>query len=382
MDRSSIIACYKCEEEIADTEYDECDNCENVFHWQCMNVRKKDSTARVGSKCLRLYCPDCCDNTVKDKLKEITKLLYKLDLFNQKQKEDQAKKDDVMESFKCQLKAMELKLNALEVGDSKGQTNKKSSYANIVKEHKIKPAVIVKPKTKQANKKTHEEIANKIDKNTVKVCGTRNARDGGVVLRCEDRNDALQVKDVFNEKMGEDYDVILPKAKLPRLRITNVDPDIARENILMELKNYNDSLVQMNIKLVAVIGKKYNDNAYNDVIIEVDVTGYKQLIDMGKLKLPWRECKIIEHLYIVRCYSCCGFFHKSVDCTIKQKCHKCSGHHKFSDCKTKIECCINCKLANVQFHMKLDTKHSAWSKNCPVLKHHQMKLANKISYIE
>lgn len=180
--------------------------------------------------------------------------------------------------------------------------------------------------------------------------------------------------------MGDDYEVVIPEVKWPRLRITKVDAEILKDDILKELKKYNSEMEEMNIKLIATIARKHNDYEYNDVIIEVDPSGYKLLREIGKLKLPWRECKILDHLYIVRCYKCCGFFHKSIECQIKQKCHKCSGPHKFSDCKSKVECCINCKLANVQYNMKLDTKHSAWSTKCSVLKRHQSKLANKIDY--
>lgn len=67
-------------------------------------VRKKtDVVTRSKSKCLRLYCHDCLENNV-NRLKEISGLLYKLDLFNQMQKEVQAKNEDAMASFARQKK--------------------------------------------------------------------------------------------------------------------------------------------------------------------------------------------------------------------------------------------------------------------------------------
>lgn len=369
--------CEKCG--VATKEYIECDSCDVLLCLDCSSARKLDMTSRKGSKCLRVLCPDCRENKY-DRLKEITKLLYKIDLFNQQQKETQAKNDDVMVSFSRQLKTLELKMNALETGEKNTKPTKQNSYANAVKQNIVKPAVIVKPKNKQESRKTREEICNKVDKSMVNVCGTRNARDGGVVLRCENAAETQKVKQLFDEKLGAEYEVVLPKAKCPRLRITNIDADIQKDDILTELKNHNSQMERMNMKLIAVIRKKHKDSEYNDIIIEVDGAGYKKLKELEKVKLPWRECKIFDHLYIIRCYKCCGFFHKSVDCKINQKCHKCSGPHKFSDCHSKKDCCINCKLANVQYNMKLDTNHSAWSANCPVLKRHQSKLANKIDY--
>lgn len=194
-------------------------------------------------------------------------------------------------------------------GDKK-ETSSQPSYANAVKKT-TKPAVVVKPKNKQASKKTRDEISEKVDKNMVNVCGVRDARDGSVVLRCDSAAETMKVKQLFDEKMSEQYDIVLPEVKCPRLRITNVDVDIQKDDILNELKSHNKQMERMKIKLIAVIARKYRDNEYNDVIIEVDADAYKKLKELQKLKLPWRECKVFDHLYIMRCFSCCGFFHKS-----------------------------------------------------------------------
>lgn len=132
------------------------------------------------------------------------------------------------------------------------------------------PAVIVKPKNKQASSKTREEISKKVDKNAVNVCGTRNARDGGVVLRCESTADRLKVKQLFDEKMGQQYEVMLAKSKWPRMRISNIDAEIPKDDILKELANHNSQLKEMNIKMIAVIGRKHNDYECNDIVVEVD----------------------------------------------------------------------------------------------------------------
>jgi hypothetical protein len=377
----SDMLCQKCATTITSREERvDCDSCEEPFCLPCMNARKLDVTTRDKSKCLRIYCPDCRENKI-DRWKEVSGLLYKLDLFNQNQVEKQAKNEDTMALFTRQLKTLETKMNALETKAKTNEPTKQTSYAGAVKQSNVKPAVVIKPKNKQqASKKTREEICNKVDKSLVNVCGTRNARKGGVVLRCESAGETEKVKQLFENKMGDEYDIVLPKVRLPRLRITNIDVDIPKDDILMELKKYNSQMEQMNLKLITVIGRKHHDNEYNDIIVEMNGNAYNKLKELGKLKLPWRECRIYSHLYLVRCYKCCGFFHKSDQCSINQKCHKCSGPHKYSECKSKTECCINCKITNVQYNMKLDTKHSAWSTHCPVLKRHQSKLANKLDY--
>lgn len=240
MDSIIGLTCHKCGVDGV-RDYGECDSCDGAFCLDCLEARKVDITSREKSKCLRLYCQDCCENKI-DRLKEISKLLYKLDFFNQQQKETQAKNDDVMQSFKRQLNTLESKMNALETGGKNSVPIKTKSYANAVKQNIMKPAVIVKPKNKQESKKTREEICNKVDKSMVNVCGTSNTRNGGIVLRCENADETDKVKKLFDEKLGDNYDVVLPKAKCPRLRITNVDADIQRDDILNEMKKHNSQM--------------------------------------------------------------------------------------------------------------------------------------------
>lgn len=200
------------------------------------------------------------------------------------------------------------------------------------------------------------------------------------MLRCENINETMKVKQLVVDKLGDDYDVILPKVKLPRLRISNIDPDIPKEDIISELKSHNPTVNNMNLRLVTVLACNYRGSIYNDIVVEVSGEEYKQLIEMKKLRLTWRECRIFEHLYVVRCFKCCGFQHKSNECQQSQKCGSCSGSHRYSECKSRRKCCVNCAAANDKQNMNFDTNHTAWNQNCPILKRHLSKLVNKIEY--
>lgn len=81
------LSCYICDKEIekeeeASIDYTECD-----FHYKCAGVNKKEKEARKASKCLRLFCKMCMEESegTIERLKEITKILYKLDFHNQQQ---------------------------------------------------------------------------------------------------------------------------------------------------------------------------------------------------------------------------------------------------------------------------------------------------------
>lgn len=287
-----------------------------------------------------------------------------------------------MSNVMAQLKALEVKVDKLESGTLTQMSNitHSATFANVLKRNTVKPTVVIKPKTNQQSKKTLEDISSNVDDSSLDVCGTRKIKGGGVVLRCNSTKDTMKVKQMVNDKLGDNYEVVLPKIKLPRLRITNIDPELEKESILDELKNHNQQLQYMEMRLVAVIGRKFKDNEFNDIVIEVNGTVHKQLMEMGKLRLPWRECKVLEHLHLIRCFKCCGFSHKSSVCNHSQKCSACAGPHKFANCKSKIKCCTDCKSSNEKFKTKLDTKHNALSKDCQILKRHLSNLANKIEY--
>lgn len=375
--------CYKCEEEVADgddIDYAECDGCDSLFHLKCCGVTKKEAKARKNSKCLKLYCPECFkakSEGTPAKLKEILGLLYKIDLCTQQQKTSIEQK--LPETIEHKLNALDKKINSVAVNADNSNSKVSPSCANVSK-RSVKPAVVIKPKTKQQSAKTFDDISKNVQKNEVKVCSTKKIRDGGVVLRCENPTETMKVKQVVTEKLGDNYEVVLPKIKCPRIRITNIDKEIANDSILDELKKHNSSIDQIDMQLVTVIPRKRNSAEWNEAVFEVKADAFKQLLEIGVLSLPWQECKIYEHLHINRCYKCCGFSHKSSICKHGQKCSRCAGSHKHSECKSSQLCCVNCKFANEKYNMNLETNHHAWNKECPVYKRRLSALANKIEY--
>lgn len=375
--------CFMCEHDIDEEEEDfaECDNCNVLFHLKCANITKKEVNARKNSKCLKLYCTDCFDkinNSTPEKLKEILALLYKMDCCLQEQKTS-----NLSSTIELKLNTLDKKIekfNSSNNDSNVNQFNSKTAYANIVKSGTVKPAIVIKPKTKQSCTKTFEEISEKIGKNDLKVCGTRNARDGGIILCCENSTETLKAKQIVNEKLGTSYDVLLPKINSPRIRITNIAPDIPNEQIVTELKKHNDQIINMDMRLVTVIPRKIRSIQTNEAVLEVDCESFNKLLELSILSLPWRECKVFEHLHVKRCYKCCGFFHKSTECSQSQNCSRCAGNHKHSDCKSKNLCCVNCKIANEKFKLNLDTKHHSWSTQCTIYQRRLSSVKNRIEY--
>lgn len=313
-------------------------------------------------------------------------MLYKLDAFNQQSKPQNVINSESIKTIKTKLDHLDRKIDIqCQAGsgiNAASAKNTTSSFANVVKRSNVKPAVVIKPKKKQDCEQTLEAIRSNVNSAAVKVCGTRNVKEGGIVLRCADATETMKVKSLVNEKLGDDYEIVLPKIKKPRLRVTNIPTDIANESVIDELKKHNEVLNDCDMSLITVLKRKATNKqqSSNDAVIEVNAAVYNKLLRLQSLCLPWRECKVFEHIYVKRCYKCLGFSHIAKDCKQEQKCSKCGGAHKFADCKSNKVCCANCRSANVTLKSKIDTKHHAWSSHCPVYKRRIESLVNKIEY--
>lgn len=391
--------CGICEKRIEENDVDafDCDLCDGKTHLECAEGRKSDVKARKGSKCVRIYCPKCLKDgemVVPTKLNEINKMIYKVDMSCQQQKagvqSNYQMLNEIMKLLQTMNEKMESMDNRLEKVESNGFVSHRddvqpstSSFADSVKSSVPKSVVVVKPKKKQHSKKTLEQITSSIDKSSVNVCGTRSARDGGIILCCKNSADTMKVKQIVRDKLGEDYDVTLPTIKNPRLRITNIDTDIPDDSIIETLKKNNELIANDEVKLVTIIPRKFRGTITNDIVVEVKSATYKKLLKAGVVHLPWRECEVKQHIYIKRCFKCCGFSHTAQQCKQNtQYCSKCAGTHKFDSCKNKKLCCINCKVANDKFGLNLNAEHHAWSKDCKVLSRKMQTLREKIEYNE
>lgn len=232
--------CGICEKQVNEGEEDNliCDLCNETFNMHCGKSKKSEIKARKNSSCIKIFCPKCIgadENVLPAKLNDddIMTLMYKLDMSVQQQKAGEQSNNQMLNELMNVMKNMVEKVGKLDdrmqkvelasnVSDTNVAQTTASSFANIVKSGVPKSAVVFKPKQKQHSKKTMEQISNAVDGASINVCGTRNARDGGIVLCFNNTTDTMKVKEIVREKLGDGYDVTLPTIKNPRLRITNI----------------------------------------------------------------------------------------------------------------------------------------------------------------
>lgn len=90
------------------------------------------------------------------------------------------------------------------------------SYADKVKEKAVMPDVnkraplIVKPKEKQGNDKTREELNKNVDPVNLKITSVENRKNGTVVIQSENEEEREKIKTAIEDKLNEGYEIKVP----------------------------------------------------------------------------------------------------------------------------------------------------------------------------
>ena len=74
------------------------------------------------------------------------------------------------------------------------------------------------------------------------------------------------------------------------------------------------------------------------------------------------DVKAIGPPIVTQCYKCQGFNHVAKDCKSEQKCVRCAGAHKSTECPDKNKKSLKLKCSNC------NGDHVASSKSCPKFK--------------
>ncbi|KAJ8948243.1 hypothetical protein NQ318_013231 [Aromia moschata] len=164
-----------------------------------------------------------------------------------------------LENFKKEIKN---EVNTLVEGvkNRNYDESQAKSYANATKE-----AVVIKPKIKQGSTKTKESIKESINPVELKVgiSEIRNIQEGGIIIKCDTKEEAEKIKSAANEKLSENYNINTPKSKNPCVKILDIDVELGEEDLIKNMKNQNDYLNNENVIQVLEKAKLlYNDKFY------------------------------------------------------------------------------------------------------------------------
>lgn len=375
IDAEDAVNCKKCKLKITkQCNAIQCDKCDSWFHIKCINIleTKFKKIRDLGSISIWL-----CD----DDREEFNK--WKNNSNNAEQNLfDESKILNAINDINKRLKTIEDK-----VDNNVNQISKPSfanvlnssieGYRSVIATNKSEQFVVVKPKKNQNSDTTRAELARKIP-NPESVSAVHKIPKGGLVINCKNIEESKKLQKEASTKLGEDYTVIIPELKNPKMKILDMCENLSEDDIIKYIKKQNTYLSDGYIKVLDIY--ENNLNKQFNAIIEVDTTTFQKINEQKKIIIGWNVCRVYEYIHIKRCYKCCGFNHKSSVCKNKQACLKCGGEHIKKNCTSMESECVNCKSINEKLNLKFDTNHPAYSRECPVYKRKIENVQKNIKY--
>ena len=170
--------------------------------------------------------------------------------------------------------------------------------------------------TNQESKKTLEAVQKYVDPTALEVGinEIRTVREGGVVIKCKNKEEINKIKIVAEKKLGKSYKVNTPDLKNPNIKILDINRELTADELIEAIKNQNAFLnyesVLLNVKVIKKMKTKWM------AIAECDAVSFNKIIkENGLLFLDWSRCRVFEYISVFRCYKCGGFDHKADQCT-------------------------------------------------------------------
>lgn len=151
----------------------------------------------------------------------------------------------------------------------------------------------------------------------------------------------------------------------------------------VHLLQQNCDLIKSDSKLEVTNMKKVNN--YYTALLTVDFDTFKNILQKGKLRVQWNQCRVYENVNVTRCFKCNVYGHHADKCEkVDHTCPRCAGPHEIKNCTATNteEKCSNCILANTNQCLNLNVNHSVWSYSCPVLQRRLETVKKRLRYTE
>lgn len=384
----------KCLKTVSITEALKCNGCGVMFHFECLKIQKqlcidimKWPIPNVIFKCDKCVKSDDDEKFVKETLQKILS----------KMTEKEERENKIIERIENIEKSLTIHgdeiadkvVKAVEESHPVG-ANEWKKVQNKKKNKRNDSVIVITPKDKEQQRDvTRKSLKTTMDPNEITVKAWSNAANNGVLLRCENDDECDKLMAEATKKLGNQYDVKKPTKRQPRFKILRVeDPEESDDDFIKDLKKRNPTIDDENCKFEIVkreqvkIKGKNVEGCFN-MVMQTNGATFNKIMEEGKLKMKWKLCKVVDNIYIRRCYKCYGFSHDSKTCTAPDiACSKCSLPHLNKDCKATEEKCINCVNTNKRIKgVNLQENHHVWSQECQVYKRRLEMSKRAIDYI-
>lgn len=173
----------------------------------------------------------------------------------------------------------------------------------------------------------------------------RKTKKGDMLLTLDRGEGTHKLKaEILNEVQGASVSDIREREKT--LHVIDLDAvtteEEVRNNIAGQFQIPGEEILVKNIRPTS-IGKQIAT-----VVVKQKIA--QKILEVGRVKIGWINCRIKERVVIQRCYRCLNFGHEARNCQGPNReniCLKCGGEgHKVADCSNEEYCCICSKAGH------------------------------------
>ncbi|KAK9730313.1 hypothetical protein QE152_g15348 [Popillia japonica] len=96
----------------------------------------------------------------------------------------------------------------------------------------------------------------------------KSVKDGGVIMKCKNKEDVEKIKKAAEKKMKKKYDIKIPEQKNPCIKVTDIEEDMTEEELKTSIFNQNSCMQHDNLDVRVLVIKKMRSKFM--AILEVD----------------------------------------------------------------------------------------------------------------
>lgn len=202
-------------------------------------------------------------------------------------------------------------------------------------------------------------------------------KKGGILIELRNNEDLLFIKRLISTKFSNKIIIKIPQARIPEIRIKNLDPEVIETNIIQRLIEQNNIPEHQKSNLVSA---KITTTSFGrrDAILTIHNPLFSTLLERGKICLGFCSSFITENFSLRSCSICCNTNHNKASCPTPDKivCNFCGDNHKSQNCKNKTADCWKCSTLS---HTN-NPQHKFGSQHCSFYLNEVKKLISFTNY--